>query len=153
MKAATPAKQLASFLAKFSPETAREAKKALAKVRKLVPGAIELVYDNYNALVIGFGPTERPSEAILSLAIVPKYVNLCFIQNAGKLPDPSKILLGSGKVARHIKLESAAELDRKDVLAILRAALKSAKTPINPKQKRQLIIRSISAKQRPRRKP
>ena len=29
------------------------------EMRAIVPGAIELVYDNYNALVIGFGPTKR----------------------------------------------------------------------------------------------
>ena len=42
---------------------------ARAKLRKLLPGAIEMVYDNYNALVIGFSPTERPSDAVLSLVI------------------------------------------------------------------------------------
>ncbi len=52
--------QLESFLAKYDPEVATFARRALAKMRTLVPGAIEMVYDNYNWLVIGFSPTERP---------------------------------------------------------------------------------------------
>lgn len=59
-------RQLDSFLDKYTPEVAGFARSALVKMRKLVPGAIEMVYDNYNWLVVGFGPTERPSEAIFS---------------------------------------------------------------------------------------
>jgi hypothetical protein len=40
--------QLDSFLAKYDPEIAAFARRALAKMRKLVPGAVEIVYDNYN---------------------------------------------------------------------------------------------------------
>ena len=29
------------------------------RMRKLVPGATELVYDNWNGLVVGFAPTAR----------------------------------------------------------------------------------------------
>ncbi|HET8966446.1 MAG TPA: hypothetical protein VFN20_09540, partial [Candidatus Acidoferrum sp.] len=61
----TAQQQFASFLRKYDPVIAAEAKKVLAKLRKLVPNAVEMVYDNYNALVIGFCPGKRPSEAIL----------------------------------------------------------------------------------------
>jgi hypothetical protein len=63
--------QLESFLAKYDPEIATFARRALAKLRKLVRGAIEMVYDNYNWLVIGYSPSERPSEAIFSLVLPP----------------------------------------------------------------------------------
>ena len=86
---------------------AAEARSALARLRRLVPGAVELVYDNYNALVVGFGPSERPSEAILSLVAYPKWVTLCFLQDAPELPDPEGLLKGSGSSVRHISLESA----------------------------------------------
>ena len=65
----TPAQQLGSFLAKFDPRVAASARAALAQLRKKLPGAIELVYDNYNALAIGFGPSEKASEAIFSIAV------------------------------------------------------------------------------------
>ena len=65
----TPAAQLKSFLAKYSPEVAAVARDALAAMRRLVPGATELVYDNYNALAIGFGATDRSSDAVFSIAV------------------------------------------------------------------------------------
>ena len=73
-------------------------------MRKLVKGAIEMVYDNYNWLVIGFCPTERPSEAIFSIVMPPGRVTLCFLQGAG-LSDPAKRLQGTGHVgAEHSAL-------------------------------------------------
>ena len=76
-------RRLDSFLAKYSPEIEAFARRALAKMRKLVPGAIEMVYDNFNWLVIGFGPSERPLDAIFSLVLPPSAVTLCFLQGAG----------------------------------------------------------------------
>src|SRR5580704_14521591 len=93
--------QLARFIDKYTLEIASLARTILAKMRKRYPTAIELVYDNYNALAIGFGPTERPSEAIFSIALYPKWVSLFFLQGA-VLPDPEKKLQGSGNVAKHI---------------------------------------------------
>jgi hypothetical protein len=77
---ASAERQLETFLRKYDPAIAAEAKKSLAKLRKLVPNAIEMVYDNYNALVVGFCPGMRPSEAILSIAVMPRWVTLCFLQ-------------------------------------------------------------------------
>jgi hypothetical protein len=99
--------QFEGFLRKYQPGVAAEAKKSLAKLRKLIPNAIEMVYDNYNALLVGFCPGLRPSEAIISIAVMPEWVSLCFLQGAG-LPDPEKRLEGSGNVARHIKMKEAA---------------------------------------------
>ena len=65
--------QLDGFLDKYTPEIVKLAKALLKKMRARLPGAIELVYDNYNALVIGYAPSERASEAILSLALYPRY--------------------------------------------------------------------------------
>jgi hypothetical protein len=147
--------QLDSFLAKYDPEVARFARGALAKMRKLVPGAVEMVYDSYNWLVIGFSPTERPSEAIFSLVLPPGRVTLCFLQGAG-LPDPGKRLKGNGNVVRNIRLYNAGEADAKvldhpEVRNLINVALHRARVPMPDKGRRKLIIRAISAKQRPRR--
>jgi len=146
----TPAQQLNTFLKKYSPTIASRARACLAKMRKLTPGAIEMVYDNYNWLVIGFSPTERPSDAVFSLVLPPNHVTLCFLQGA-EIPDPRKLLKGSGRLVRNIRLESAKTLDKPDIRALIRAAHAFAKVQFNPKQKRQLIIKSVSEKQRPRR--
>jgi hypothetical protein len=150
-------KQLDSFLAKYDPEVEAFVRRALAKMRKLVPGAVEMVYDNYNWLVIGFGPSERPSEAIFSLVLPPGRVTLCFLQGAG-LPDPTKRLKGKGNVVRNIPLYSLGEpdekiLDDQEVLDLINVALNRAKVPMPAAARRKLVIRSVSAKQRPRRVP
>ena len=149
--AAAPAAQLAGFLAKYTPEIAATANLALKKLRKLCPGAIELVYDNYNALAIGFGPSERASEAILSIAVYPRWVSLFFLQARCGLPDPAQRLQGKGCVVRHIVLENAATLDEPEVRALIAHALAAAAVPLDPGGKRRLVIKSVSAKQRPRR--
>lgn len=147
--------QLDSFLAKYSQEVEIFARRALAKMRKLVPGAIEMAYDNFNWLVIGFGPSERPSEAIFSIVLPPKAVTLCFLQGAG-LPDPAGLLQGSGNLVRNIRLYTSGVKDEKvlenpEVLSLINVALNRAKVPMPAGSRRKLIIRAVSAKQRPRR--
>ena len=143
-------RDLQGFIDRFTPEIATLARACLKKMRTKLPGAVQLVYDNYNALVIGFGPSERASDAIFSIALYPRWVTLFFLQGAG-LPDPSKLLKGSGKVVRHIVLAAAADLDKPAIQALMTIALNRAKAPMDPAATGNLEIRSISAKQRPRR--
>jgi hypothetical protein len=146
----SPERQLDAFLDQYTPEVARLARACLAKMRVRLPGAVQLVYDNYNALVIGFGPSERASEAIFSIALYPRWVTLFFLRGAG-LPDPKHLLKGSGKVVRHIVLASAADLDLPAIQDLMAQALSRAAAGIDPSVPGRLVIRSISAKQRPRR--
>src|SRR5437868_2006590 len=145
-----PEKQLTEFISKFTPEIRSLANEVLEKMRKRLPGAVELVYDNYNALVVGFGPSERASEAIFSIALYPRWINLFFLEGVA-LPDPEKLLQGNGKIVRSITLKDAAALDKPAVRTLMAEAVKLADTPINKKSARRLIIKSISAKQRSRR--
>ncbi len=147
---ANPQPQIDSFLAKYSPEMGKLGRAALAKMRKRLPNAIEFVYDNYNALVFGFGPNERPSDAILSIAMYPDHAALCFLQGA-KLPDPHKRLRGSGNVVRSVRIYEVSILDDPQIVTLIDEALKRAKVRMDLEQERKLVIRSVSAKQRPRR--
>ena len=150
MKTESAEKQLDRFLNAFSPEVSELARKALAKLRKRLPHAKELVYDNYNALAIGFAPTERASEGIFSIAVYPMHINFFFLQGA-KLPDPDGLLQGEGSQVRHIRLDDEKTLDRADVKAMMATAMKMAKVPFDKKTEYKLVIKSIAAKQRPRR--
>ena len=143
--------QLAGFMAKYTPEIAREGRAALARMRKLVPHAVQMVYDNYNGLVVGFSPTDRPSEAVVSILMMPAWVTLCFIQNGPDLPDPEHLLKGSGNVVRHTRLASARDLDKPAIRALVKEAVKRSDVPFDPRQRARLVIKSISKKQRPRR--
>jgi hypothetical protein len=126
------------------------ARGALARLRKRMPTATRLVYDNYNALAIGFGPSERASEAILSIALYPRWVSLFLLQGA-RLSDPQKRLRGSGRRVRHIVLDGAHTLDEPAVAALIDRALATAARPLATTGRGGVVIRSVSARQRPRR--
>ena len=145
----SPAKQLAGFIAKFDPAIAKRIRSVRQALQKRFPTANELVYDNYNFFVIGYCSSEHPSDCIVSLAANAKGVGLSFYYGA-TLPDPHKILQGSGNQNRFIRLESAATLAKPEVEALLRAAAQG-KVPLPRSGRGRLIIRPVSAKQRPRR--
>lgn len=143
-------KQLRGFLAKYLPDIARQARAVRTRLRKRLPSAFEMIYDNYNALVLGFGPSERPSEAVLSIVVLPRHVSICFIQGA-RLPDPHRVLRGAGNQVRNVRLASPADLDRPEIAALVELAIARAAPPFASGARGSTIVRAISAKQRPRR--
>src|SRR6202158_4525848 len=111
-------KQLKSFIDKFEPKHQRLIRAVRKALRKRFLTAYELAYDNYNFFVIGYSPTERPSDAIVSMAAGANGVGLCFIHGAS-LPDPKKVLLGSGSQTRFIRIDSPQVLERREVKALI----------------------------------
>jgi len=146
-----PETQLKSFIDKFTPEHQKLIRAVRKSLRRRLPTAYELAYDNYNFFVIGYGPTERPSDCIISLAAGADGIGLCFIRGAS-LPDPKKILLGSGNQTRFIRVPSEDVLESPEAEALVSAAVDYSKVPMPARGRSKLIIRSVSAKQRPRRK-
>ena len=146
----TAAQEIAGFLAKYDPRIVSFATAARRRARRLVPGGIEFVYDNYGALVFGYGPTERASQAVLSLALYPRWVTLCFLKGAA-LSDPQKLLRGSGNVVRHFRLNDPAQLEAPEVLRLIRQAIRAASPAFPADGPPRTVIKSVSAKQRPRR--
>jgi len=148
--AQNPERQLDSFMGKFTPQIAALAQEIRARMLAKYPTALELVYDNYNALAIGYAPSEKTSESIFSIALFPRWVSLFFLQANG-LPDPEGILKGSGSVAKHVVLPSADALDHPAVRSLMGEAVARAKAPFSRSGDHRLIIKSVSVKQRPRR--
>src|SRR4051812_37540652 len=144
----SPEKQLAAFIAKFEPKNQALIRAVRRAMRKRLPTATEMVYDNYNFFVIGYSPTGRASDAVFSIAAFAKGVSLVFTHGA-RLADPDKLLRGAGNQVRSMRLESAADLDNSGVKRLMAAALAQGK-PM-PRGKGKLVISSISKKQRPRR--
>ena len=144
-------RQLQRFIDKFDDKHAALIRAVRKVMRKRLPTANELVYDNYNFFVIGYCSTERPSDCIVSIAAAANGVGLSFYYGA-TLPDPHKLLLGSGSQNRFIRIESPATLARPEVEALIAAAVAQGETPLPAKGEGTLIIRSIAAKQKPRRK-
>jgi hypothetical protein len=141
--------RLDGFIAKFARENQRLIREVRRTLQKRFPTAHELVYDNYNFFVIGYCPTERPSDCLVSIAAAASGVGICFTHGA-RLSDPQKILNGAGKQTRFLRVESAKVLARPEVVALLAEAAARAKTPRPAAGRGKTIIRSVSAKQRPR---
>lgn len=142
--------QLDGFIDKFTPEMAALTRALLGRMKARLPGATILVYDNYNALVIGFAAGERVKDAVLSIAVYPKWANLFFLQGRW-LDDPHGLLKGDGSMVRHVPAVTEAMLDDPRIQALIQAALDRADRPIDAAAEQAPIIKSVSAKQRPRR--
>ena len=145
-------KRLEEFIGKFEPRNQALIRATRKALRQRLTAANELVYDNYNFFVIGYCATERPSDCIVSIVAGANGVALSFYYGA-TLPDPHKLLLGGGRQNRFIRLESAATLARPEVDALISAAVAQSQTALPASARGKLIIRSMSEKQRSRRKP
>lgn len=141
--------QIGAFLARFSPEVSGQLRAARAHLRSLFPRGHELVYDNYNALVFAFSPSERTPDAFISVAGYPKWVTLFFLPGVG-LHDPSGLLRGSGSKVRSIRLRSAEQLAEPAVQALVAQAIESRREALAVAESLQTTIKLVSATQRPR---
>ena len=142
--------QLDSFIDKYTPEMAALTRALFARMKARLPGAAILVYDNYNALAIGFAAGDRVKDVVLSIAIYPRWANLFFMQGRW-LDDPHGLLKGSGNQVRHVPAVTSASFDDPRLDALIEEALDKADRAIDPAGEQVLIIKSVSAKQRPRR--
>jgi hypothetical protein len=101
-------------------------------------------------LVIGYGPSERTSDAIISLVMYPRWVTLYFLKGAA-LDDPRRLLHGEGNVGRNLPLKAPADLDKPEIQDLIASAVQDTPHLLVDDGGHRLIIKSVSAKQRPRR--
>ena len=148
--ASSPEPRIKGFLAKYSPAIAKELRAARARLRKLFPRGHELVYNNYNALVFAFSPTERASDVVVSVAGYPRWVTLFFLDGVG-LDDPHGLLQGSGSRVRGVRLESSTQLADAAIGELIAQAMKPHREAFRRAPPLQTTIKSVSAKQRARR--
>jgi hypothetical protein len=111
-----------------------------------------LIVDTYTGLAIGYGPTEKPSQAIVSIVLYPRWVNLFFL-NGARLADPQRRLKGTGRRVRHVRLDDAATLEDPAIVALVRGAVTSATPAIQPRGRGRTLIFPEAARKRPRRPP
>jgi hypothetical protein len=140
---------LEEFIDRYQASVAADARRALAALHQRLPSATRLVYDNYNALVVGFATTDRAGDAIFSIALYPRYVRLFFLRGT-IVPDPHGLLEGTGSRVRSLKLDPVSKLESQEIGAMIDAAIANAAPRVEAGEGR-LIIKSVSAKQRPRR--
>lgn len=144
-----PEAALNGFLEKFDPDIAAEARACMQRLRDRLLMADAMIYDNWNGLVMGFSPNDRPSDAVLSILAVADHITLCFLQGA-RMEDPYGLLRGGGSTVRHVRLTGAAMLDDPAVSHLIDIALASARVPMIEGRDGRMYVKSVSAKQRPR---
>jgi len=151
--AASSEAQLKALIDQFDAKHQKLIRSVRAALRKRFPTANELVYDYPGSLVIGYSPSEAGIESIVSTAARKNGVELYF--NSGpRLPDPKKLLQGSGKATRFVALESAAKVRNPDIEAFIVAAIGLSRVPLPSSGKGRVILktnRSAATKKKARR--
>ena len=143
---------LDSFLARYEDAIAAQVQDVRVHLSSRFPQGFELVYDNYNALVFGLGPTDRASDALVSVAAYPRWVTLFFLKGAD-LPDPAGVLQGAGSRVRSVRLTPPSVLQSKPVQALLDVVGRQARKELALAPPLTTVVKSVSKKQRPRKAP
>ena len=121
-------------------------------LRKRLPTAHEVVYEYRDWIVISYSPNERGYEGVFGIRASANGVRLYF-NRSKELPDPAKLLQGSGNQCRSIDMEGASTLARPEVARLIDEAIARNPVPFARAGRGSVVIRSTSAKQRRRRRP
>ncbi len=146
------AAQVADFIARCTPEMAEALTACRRRLRARITRGYELVYDNYNALAIGYAWADKASASLVSIAGYPRWVSLFFLYGRG-LPDPEGLLEGDGVRVRSIRLASPDDLDRPAVRRLLDLAVAAHESDFAAAPPLKTVVKSVAAKQRSRRPP
>ena len=92
-----------------------------ATIRELHPQCVEVVWPRQKIASFGVGP-KKMTEHYCYLQVHAAHINLGFYRGA-ELRDPQRMLDGTGKALRHVKLTDVAAARRAPVVALLRAAI------------------------------
>jgi hypothetical protein len=118
------------FLGLFPPEVRDLALQARELVQGALPGAIEVVDPPSKIIAYGYG--QKYKDLICAIAPTSSYVNLIFSRGV-VLPDPAGLLSGTGKRARHVKIQSISDIAQPGVRALLDAAAALYHDEIRPR--------------------
>lgn len=119
----TDAARFSALLSRFPPEVVALVKAIVPKLRRAVPYSHQVLYEYASSVVVSYGMSERGYEAIVAMSVTANGVQLYFDKT---LPDPKGLLRGTGTKVRSLTLASAADLDRRDVQALIKAAVAQA---------------------------
>jgi hypothetical protein len=138
--------QVRTIIARFAPAHLRLIGAMRRSLRKRLPTAHEVVYEYRDWFVISYSPNERGYEGVLAIRASANGVSLYF--SGGKeLPDPAKLLRGSGSQMRSINVEGAPTLARPEVARLIDEAIARNRVPFARAGRGSVVIRSASAKQ------
>ena len=114
------------------------------------PDCNELIYDNYNALAIGFGLSDKASDVFCSIAVYSSYVNFGFLRGH-EINDPDKLLKGGGKMYRYLSVKQQKDLPKAYIKKLLLESVVNATARLKPGKKvlkDATLVKAISVKKR-----
>lgn len=120
-----PPPALLDFLAPYDHDVQQLALAVRRFVIEHIPHMTEIVYDAPTAVAIAFTPSGRFKEAICHVSVYADHVNLGFNRGAD-LPDPGRLLQGSGKTIRHLTVRRVEDLLAPPLRVLLAEAVKRA---------------------------
>jgi hypothetical protein len=151
-KALPPGEELIRLLSRYDLSVGELALALREMVLAEAPAAVEKLLQVY-ALVFWYSLTGKMTDAFCQVVIYPKGVNLMFNRGA-ELKDPDGVLVGEGKIIRHIKVRRPEDLKNPHLRKFIRAAIKHAKTIAKEKElagQTRNQVTGASARRPPRR--
>ena len=144
--------EVRGLVARFAPGHQRLITALRRSLRQRLPTAHEVVYEYRDCFVISYSPSERGYEGVLALRGSADGVRLYFTCGKG-LPDPERLLHGSGNQARWMHVEGASALARPAVASLIDEAVARHTVPFAPGGRGPVVIRPAPGRQRRPRRP
>jgi hypothetical protein len=149
-------KEQADHVIKFLKSFPEDIQETALWLRELVwdlyPKTNELIYDNYNAVAVGWSPTDKAGHTFCSIAVGRSSHNIHFgFYWGAEIPDPDKILIGQGNQYRYILVRNKKDFPKTSIKKLLKAAYANSLDKVkDPNQIiiGQTIIKSISSVKR-----
>ena len=143
--------QLRGLIAKFASAHQRLVGTTRRWLLKRLPTAHEVVYEYRDCFVISYSPNEHGYEGVLAIRGDANGVRLYFGQGKG-LPDPEKLLQGSGNQTRWVLLEGVSTLAHPAVVSLVDEAIARNRVPFARSGRGPVVMRSAAAKPGKRRR-
>jgi hypothetical protein len=128
MTARQDPKTFCALVAKFPADVADVALAARTYLLDFMPGVYEIVWPVMKTAGYGTGP-KKMSEHFIWIAPFKQHVVFGFYYGS-ELPDPRRLLEGTGKLMRHVKLRTAGDLDRPGLRELVERASRHRVPPL-----------------------
>lgn len=147
-------RQIEQFLYPFNQKLQALAQELRQFLKNETKPTYELVGDSTISLNIGYGFTKKAWDCYCAIIVYSKHINLSFPSGAF-LNDPKKLLQGTGKRIRHIKIMGINDVEQHDIKNLViearNKALEEAKENDGEEKPVQTIIKPVSGvKKRPK---
>lgn len=117
----SPQEDFTIIFSTYSPQVQEVGWAARALIFDVLPQTVEVPWVQQKIIGYGTGP-KKMSEHFVWVAPAKAHITFGFYYGA-ELPDPDRLLGGAGKLMRHVKLRSLADVQQPALRALLEIAI------------------------------